>query len=493
MTLASLLSFIGIEVSAGEVADIRVSGLCIDSREIVPGALFVAVPGTSHDGRLYAAAALRAGACAVVGEGAAPPDVVPERWFAVSNARRAVALLAARLYGHPDRELDVYAVTGTNGKTTTATLLHNVLTDCGISCGLISTVSSVVGSQVIDSVQTTPDATVIYRYLREMRMAGMSAAAIEVSSHALAQHRVAGMRLAVAAFTNLSQDHLDYHGSMESYARAKRKLFEQLGDNPAGLAVVNLDDREGHELLAWLRESAVSTVTYGLDAAADYRAEEIELSVAGTSFRLVTPTGRSRVASPLLGRHNVSNLLAVAAMTSAATLPPEKLAASLSRQQAVRGRMERVITSGHPAALFIDYAHTPDALARVLEMLREVTLGRLIVVFGCGGDRDRTKRPLMGSIAYQHSDCMIVTSDNPRGEYPAAIIDDIIGQLPRGPKIVVEPDRREAIRQALELATSSDDVVLVAGKGHETDQIFAERRIHFDDREELLRFAGESV
>lgn len=490
MTFARLFEELPFASVPAGLAHAEVADLCIDSRRVVPGALFMAVPGTAVDGANYAAAALAAGAAAVAGEGRALAGVPDERWISVPDARRAVALLAAAFHGHPDRDLDLYGVTGTNGKTTTATVLRAVLEAAGIPCGLVSTVCCLMGDRDIPANQTTPDATVLQSYLAEMRAAGCRAASLEVSSHALMQHRVAGLRFAAAAFTNLTRDHLDYHGTMESYGLAKRRLFEQLGENPDGLAVVNLDDPWGHELLAWLRESAIPAVTYGLDAAADFRAESVVLDVRRTRFRLVTPAGRVDIESPLLGRHNVHNLLAVAGLASRAGVSLARLAATLATEPPVRGRLERVATP-HPATLFVDYAHTPDALENVLRTLREVTTGRLVVVFGCGGNRDRGKRPQMGRIAFDLADIAVVTSDNPRGEQPSDILDAIVAGMPaRDPKIVVQADRREAIRLALGLATESCDVVLVAGKGHETYQIFADRTVHFDDREELLRLAA---
>lgn len=491
MTFAQLFAALPDASAPPALAEAEATALCIDSRKVVPGSLFVSVPGTNLDGRDFAAAALAAGAALVAGEGAPPAGVPPERWVRVTDARRAVPRLACAFHGNPSHALAVFAVTGTNGKTTTATLLRAVLAESGIPCGLLSTVLCDLGDRTLPADQTTPDATVLQGHLAHMRTAGCRAACMEVSSHALDQHRVDGIRFAAAAFTNLTQDHLDYHGTMEAYGLAKRKLFEQLARQPEGLAVVNLDDPWGHRLLAWLRENAVPTATYGLDGAADFRAEGLELGVRETRFRLVSPKGLAEVCSPLLGRHNVSNLLAVAAMASAAGIGTEQAAAILSRQPTVRGRLERVHAPAHPASLFVDYAHTPDALERVLATLREVTHGRLVVVFGCGGNRDRGKRPLMGRIAHALADHVVVTSDNPRQEPPGDIIAEILAGMPPGAAPVVQPDRREAIRAALTLADRPTDVVLIAGKGHETTQVFADRILHFDDREELLRIAAE--
>ncbi len=468
-------------------------GVTADSRQVTPGVVFVAVPGATVDGRHHAAAALQAGAPFVVGEGPPPTDVPPGRWVRVADARRAVGRMACTWQGHPSRKLSVFGVTGTNGKTTVATVLRTVLNACDMPCGLVSTVACELGGRTVAADRTTPDATVLQAHLAEMAAHGCRAASLEVSSHALMQHRVEGVRLVAAAFTNLTQDHLDYHGSMDAYGLAKRRLFEQLAENPDGLAVVNLDDPWGRTLRAWLRESAIPTLTYGLDEAADVRAGPLRLEPRRSRFVLHLAGVAQAVETPLLGAHNVSNLLAVAGLASAVGVGVEQLATVWRTLQPVRGRLERVPTA-HPAHLFVDYAHTPDALERSLRTLRDLTPGTLVVVFGCGGDRDQGKRPLMGAVAARWADRVVLTSDNPRGEVPEAILRHIqAGFPPDAPRPVVCCERRAAIAAGLDLTSGPDDTLLVAGKGHETTQQFADRCIAFDDREELLRLTGATA
>ena len=494
MTFAELFHELPETKLAPEVAEKQVSAICIDSRRMQPDSLFVCVPGTRVDGREFAAKALADGAALVAGEGPAPADIPAERWVRLPDARHAIPTLACTFFRNPSHQLAVYAVTGTNGKTTTATLLRAVLAEAGLPCGLLSTVVCDLGDRTEDAAQTTPDATILQAHFAHMLAAGCKAVSIEVSSHALSQHRTEGIRFAAAAFTNLTQDHLDYHRTMESYGLAKRRLFEQLAENPDGLAVVNLDDPWGRKLLEWLQESGVPAVTYGLDGAADFRAEAISLAAHATQFRLVTPHGRADLSTSLLGRHNISNMLATAALASKAIPDPARVAHALSRQPPVRGRLERVETSHHPATIFVDYAHTPDALQHALSTLRELTCGRLIVVFGCGGDRDRGKRPLMGRIAHDLADIVVLTSDNPRRESPSDILAGILaGMPPKAASVRVHLDRREAIRAALHEATAPGDIVLVAGKGHETSQIFADHTVPFDDRKEILCITGEAT
>ncbi len=469
-------------------------GLAVDSRHVTRGTAFVAIPGTAVDGRCFASAALRAGAPFVVGEGGPPAGVPPERWVRVCDARRTLGRLACALRGHPSRQLQVYGVTGTNGKTTVATVLQTVLNACGMPCGLVSTVVCDLGGRSVAADHTTPDATVLQAYLAEMVAGGCRAASVEVSSHALMQRRTEGLRFAAAAFTNLTQDHLDYHGTMQAYGLAKRRLFEQLAENPGGVAVVNRDDPWGRELLAWLRDSAVAALTYGCDGAADVRASNLRLETRCSRFVLHMPDGSAtEVETSLLGDHNVSNLLAVAGLASVAGVDAGRLAEVWRTLRPVRGRLERV-DAPHPAGLFVDYAHTPDALKRSLKTLRALTPGRLVVVFGCGGDRDRGKRPLMGAVASRWADRVVLTSDNPRGEAPEAILLDILEGVPAtAPKPLVLPDRHAAIAAGLALVSEAADTLLVAGKGHETTQQFSGHTLPFDDREELLRLAGAAT
>ena len=469
------------------LAEYPVSAIRSDSRLVTPGDVFVAIPGLAADGRDFASAALAAGALAVAGEGECPAGLPPSRWIALPDARRAIAYLAAAAHDHPARHLRLFAVTGTNGKTTTATLLARVLNATGKRCGLIATTHCDLGGREVPASQTTPDALTLHRHFAAMLEAGCQAACIEVSSHALEQQRTAGLRFAAAAFTNLTQDHLDYHGSMEEYGRAKRKIFEQMVDDACGTAVVNIDDPWGVELMRWLRTQRINALSYGLLQPADIHATDLVLDIHGASFQLQSPSGSSPFRTILLGRHNVYNILAVTALASVAGVDSTTVARVLSDSATVAGRLERVALPDHPAAAFVDYAHTPDALANVLRTLREVTPGRLLVVFGCGGDRDRGKRPQMGRIAHDLADLVVVTSDNPRKEDPKTIITDILSGTPADSDAVhTEPDRQAATALALRLADRQGDVVLVAGKGHETEQIFADHKIYFDDREALL-------
>ena len=473
------------------VLDAAAADLCTDSRRVTPGAVFVAITGLTHDARDDAAGALASGASIVVGEGPPPPDVPAGRWFSVPSARRAAAKLSAAWHGYPSHTMDVYAVTGTNGKTTVATLLHDLLNALGTPSGLISTVETDFGAgQRAPSEHTTPDPLALHAILARIRDNGNSAVCMEVSSQALDQRRTDGMLFAVAAFTNLTRDHLDYHRTMEAYYKAKLHLFELLAENPYGLAVINLDDPYGRTLVEWLRARRIATVTYGLDPAADIRAEDIRPSLDGTRFRIVSrQSGSIQFHTRLLGRHNVSNLLAIFGMVANKRLPLRVIAHALGDHPCVCGRLERVDTPAHPAAWFVDYAHTPDALEHVLKTLRETAPGRIAVVFGCGGDRDRGKRPLMGRIAAELADFAIATSDNPRSESPQAILDDIRAGIPSPSRADVrfEPDRARAIALAATLANAPGDAVLVAGKGHERGQIFADRTEPFDDHDAIRR------
>ena len=383
--------------------------------------------------------------------------------------------------------MDVYAVTGTNGKTTVATLLHDLLVGLGTPCGLISTVETDYGAGPREpSEHTTPDPITLHRALARIRDNGCHAVSMEVSSQALDQHRTDGMLFSVACFTNLTRDHLDYHGSMDRYFEAKLHLFELLSANPYGMAAVNIDDPYGVRLVEWLRTRRIACLTYGTDPAADIRADDIRTGLDGIRFHLSTRrSGSIEVRSPLLGRHNVSNLLAVFAMAANLGHPLRVIARALGAHPCVCGRLERVPAPPDAPAWFIDYAHTPDALAHALQTLREAAPGRLVAVFGCGGDRDRGKRPLMGAAAAELADLVVLTSDNPRSEDPDAILDEILAGIPADarPRVRVEPDRRRAIALAATLARDPGDAVLVAGKGHERGQIFADHTEPFDDHE----------
>ncbi len=442
---------------------VDVADVAYDSRRVRAGTLFVCVRGAVTDGHDHAAAAVAAGAVALVVERQLDVDV-PQ--VEVPDARRAMAPLAVRFFGDPTAELRVVGVTGTNGKTTTAFLARSILEAAGLQAGLLGTVEQRVGGVVEPVQRTTPEAIDLQRTFRRMLDAGDRAAAIEVSSHALAYGRADGVRLAAAAFTNLTQDHLDFHGDMEAYFAAKALLFD--GRCPRA---TNVDDPYGRRLPAELR--------YALDdPSADVRAERLELAADGARFRLVTPQGARDVAIRLPGRFNVANALAAASAALLAGVELDAVVAGLAAVPGVPGRMEPV-EAGQPFAVLVDYAHTPDALANVLRAARDLTRGRLHVVFGCGGDRDRAKRPQMGAAAAALADRVVVTSDNPRSEDPAAIVDEILAGID-GP-VEVELDRRRAIELAL-AGADAGDVVVIAGKGHEQGQERAGATTPFDDR-----------
>ncbi len=485
MKLAELLK--GVAVIERTAPDaLEIASVCCDSRKVKPGDVFVALRGARDEGLRYVPQALARGATAIVAEETVPAAAA--RWVRVADARMALAQLACAVHGHPSQALAVYAVTGTNGKTTTAWLLRDMLRAAGCLPGLVSTVQYEYGERVIAAARTTPDACELQELLAAMRHAGCDSAVIEASSHAIDQHRVAGIRFAAAAFTNLSRDHLDYHGDFETYFRAKRGLFEQLAaGKPGAPAVVNGDDAYGRRLAADLPALGLSLRTFGFGAANLIRAEAEQLTAAGSSFRLITPAGTADLQVQLLGRYNIANMLCAAGLALAAGVPLATIVPVLQGARPRWGRLERIETP-LPATVFVDYAHTDDALEKVLATLREITRGRLIVVFGCGGNRDRTKRPLMGRAAALLADHAIVTSDNPRNEDPLAIIREIVADLPASASWEAIPDRREAIRAALR-ASRAGDVVLVAGKGHENYQEFANRVLPFDDREQVRSLA----
>lgn len=458
--------------------DLVVSGVCDDSRRAKPGDLFIARPGAKDDGSKYAADALARGAVAVVTKTLLSGLSVPQ--IVVGDASIATAKLADAFYGRPTRSLRVLGVTGTNGKTTTAYLLRHILAACGTKCGLIGTVEIDDGATRVESDLTTPGAIDLSRMFASMRDNRCTAAAMEVSSHSLAQGRVASVQFAGAGFTNLTGDHLDFHGTMDDYAAAKAKLFEML---PAdGVAVVNGDDAYAPRMT---RDCLGRVVRYSMKSDyADYHASNVSVDATGTRFTLHAPTAMFKVAMQLVGLHNIQNALTASILAiEALGLPPEQVIEALSDAAGAPGRLERVRTNGRAPSVLVDYAHTDDALLNVLSALRPLTKGKLRVVFGCGGDRDRTKRPRMFNIAKQLAHAVYVTSDNPRTENPEAIIRDILEGSAADRAVTVEVDRRAAIQKAIADA-SPDDVVLIAGKGHEKYQIVGAQRLHFDDVEE---------
>jgi UDP-N-acetylmuramoyl-L-alanyl-D-glutamate--2,6-diaminopimelate ligase len=458
-------------------ASLEISEVTHDSRRVGPGALFVAIRGLATDGNQFAEAALRKGAVAVVSE---RPPSGEGAWVRVPDAREALARLAAAFLGHPARGLELVGVTGTNGKTTTAYLVDAALRTSGETVGLLGTVEYRVGDRVEEAVRTTPESSDLQALLRRMADGGCRHVVLEVSSHALALKRVFGLEFCVAVFTNLTRDHLDFHGDMDSYFAAKRILFEKLL-RADGHAILNRDDDRSAELA----EATRATVwTYSLDdPGADLYAEDLALTLEGTRFRARTPAGPLDLETSLLGRFNAQNALAAVGAALALGVSKDAVRDGVAALRGVPGRMER-IAAGQDFTVLVDYAHTDDALKNLLETVRGLRPTRVITVFGCGGDRDRTKRPLMGAVASRLSDVVVVTSDNPRSEPPEAILDEIRRGIPpvRAKDTLVVPDRREAITRALEMAGAGAAVV-IAGKGHEPYQVLRDRTVPFDDRQ----------
>lgn len=455
--------------------DLEVSGVTHDSRRCEVGDLFVALAGARFDGAKFIAAAVQQGAVAVVTEHEQADLAVPQ--LVVSDARAVLPEIARRVYGDPSRQLGLIGVTGTNGKSTVAFLVAELLRGIGQPCGLIGTVRVETGRRQLHEERTTPEASDLGRYLREMVDSELSWAAMEVSSHALSLGRVSGLHYRAAVFTNLTRDHLDFHGTMEAYGDAKAKLFETL--DKGGLAVLNADD-PAHEKMASRVQGRV--VTYGVAAqTADFRASHLELTKEGSRFDLSGPSGALTVESPLIGRFNVENLLASLALLISLGFDPKQLVAVVPQITATPGRFERV-PGPQPFSVVVDYAHTPDGLEKALDAAREVTGGRVIVVVGCGGDRDAGKRPQMGELATRMSDLAVLTSDNPRTEDPLAILAEMeIGARQGHGAFQIIPDRRRAIAYALAEARPGD-VVLIAGKGHEAIQVIGDHAVPFDDR-----------
>ena len=477
MTLAELVTRLPGASLTGDGSP-PVTAVTHDSRRAGPGIVFVAIRGLSTDGNLFIEAARKKGAAAIVSEAPALPGGA---WVQVQDAREALAVLAAAAQGDPARALTLVGVTGTNGKTTTTHLVDAALRAAGHKVGLVGTIQYRVGDRLAEAARTTPEASDLQELFREMVDAGCDHAVMEVSSHSLVLKRVHGLAFRVAVFTNLTRDHLDFHGDMDAYFAAKRVLFDTLLRED-GHAIVNAaDDRA-----AALRASSRGTVwTFGIgeETRADLCATDVSLSLGGTRFRVRTPVGELLVESPLLGRFNVENLLGALGAALALGLPAAAVLRGLQSVTGVPGRLERV-AAGQDFAVIVDYAHTDDALKNLLETVRELRPRRIITVFGCGGDRDRTKRPLMGAVASRSSDVVVVTSDNPRSEPPEAIIEEIVRGMSggRGAERHVIVDRRDAIAKALELAGPGDAVV-IAGKGHETSQALRDRTVPFDDRQ----------
>lgn len=481
-SLASALRDAGLLVEQPGQLPADASGITDDSRAVKPGSVFVAVRGTERDGHDYLDAARAAGAVAAVVE---DPSRTALPALVVSNGRRGAAIAAAAAYGFPARELRLVAVTGTNGKTTTVSMLRHLVDGVGGRSASIGTLGVLLGSEGSEvpggGGLTTPGPVELQRLFRVLIDAGVGTVAMEVSSHSLDQRRVEGVEYDVAVFTNLTRDHLDYHGTMEAYFAAKAKLADHL--RPHGTMVVNLDDPAWRQLPAGRRRVAFSERV----ATAEVHADEMRMGPRGSEWTLALGDERYVVRLPLLGDFNVMNALGASAAAWALGIPGSRIAERLSSLPQVPGRLERLLDS--PTVLR-DYSHTPDSLQRALEAVRPFVRRKLIVVFGCGGDRDKGKRPLMGGIAARLADVAIVTSDNPRTEDPEAILDDIERGMPHDGHLRIE-DRREAIARALELAHDGD-VVLLAGKGHETYQVRGTEKLHFDEREIVNELATSS-
>ncbi len=473
-----------------QTEDVRVKEIAYDSRAVEPGDVFVAIRGMEVDGHRYIEDAIHRGARAVVLE---DDSAIPDSFFVhsdvvkivVPNSRRVLAQMASNYFQHPARQLKLIGVTGTNGKTTATHLLKSILEANGEKVGLIGTIEYKIGDEVIPAVHTTPESLELNELLHSMVTKGCRSAVMEVSSHALALDRVYGLEYQLALFTNLTQDHLDFHGSMDAYFHAKKTLFDGLGES--SIAVTNLDDERG---LSILSSTKAKCITYGVENQADVKAQDLRAGMNGIAFTVQYQGETIALNSPLIGRFNVYNVLGAAACALAMGLPDETIQSGIGKVKSVRGRFER-IDSGRGWIVIIDYAHTPDALQKALLAIHDMMIhenrGRVITIFGCGGERDPDKRPKMGKIASNLSDVVIVTSDNPRREDPDVIIGDIVKGIPHGATVEQVRDRREAIRLGLEMARPGD-VVLLAGKGHETCQVVGESKIHFDDREEVESF-----
>jgi UDP-N-acetylmuramoyl-L-alanyl-D-glutamate--2,6-diaminopimelate ligase len=470
--------------------DVEVHSVQYDSRKVSPNDCFVAIHGGGVDGHTYVSAAIDRGANVVVLENDA---TLPDSYFmhtgvvkiVVPDSRKALAILSANYFGHPSKSLKLVGVTGTNGKTTTTHLVRSIFETAGMKTGLVGTIEYRIGDEIISATHTTPESLELNELFALMVKQGCSAASMEVSSHALHQSRVYGLDFDAAVFTNLTQDHLDYHGTMDAYFQAKKMLFDQL--QPSASAVTNLDDPYGQMIFS---STPAARMTYSTQHAADVEAKNIRLSIDGTTFEIVHNNETTTITTALVGRFNVYNILAAFSAGIALGIPKDTIRRGVEQVHSVRGRFEK-IRSPRGWTAIVDYAHTPDALEKCLrtihEALPEERRGKIIAVFGAGGDRDKSKRPLMGAVAGTLSDFAIVTSDNPRTEDPATILEEIIHGLPKGTKFIRELDRRTAIQKAIRLAQPGD-VVLVAGKGHEDYQIIGTKKIHFSDREVVEEF-----
>ncbi len=460
-----------------------VTSICYDSRQVAPGSLFCAIEGNQVDGHAFIEQAVERGATAIVSQ--KPHLTKRATHIQVKDSRYALARLAATFYDDPSARLQLVGVTGTNGKTTTAFLIKHLLERAGQRTGLIGTVSYQIGERILPAQRTTPESVDLQQLFSQALEAGCVNLAMEVSSIALALNRVDEIRFRAAVFTNLTQDHLDFHRGMKEYFKAKEKLFEKISDKSAksGLGIINVDDPYGQQLVARFSDR-FHVVTYGMGARADFRASNYRIESTGTSYQLDVKGKSYLVRVPLIGRFNIYNSLAALATTTALGVDIRSSVLALARAPQIPGRLEAV-PAKRQFQVFVDYAHTDDALLNVIKTCRDLNPARLLVVFGCGGDRDRAKRPLMGAVADQFADYSIVTSDNPRKEDPEAIIREVVAGF-KGRKFETVVDRREAINRAITLARPRD-IVLIAGKGHEKYQEFRDHTVPFDDIEVSLR------
>ncbi len=508
MTFQQLLD--GAEIltqSGNSTGNPAVTGVDYDSRRLRPGMVFVAMKGESSDGNRFIDQAIAAGAVAIVTDSATEPPRPGVAWAQVPHGRRALARLSANFYQRPAERIANTGITGTNGKTTTAFLVESILESAGRKTALIGTIEYHIAGKTLPASHTTPEALELNQLLAEGLAQGVTESVMEASSHALDQQRVFGIPFDVAVFTNLTRDHLDYHGTMDEYFRAKQVLFEGCGTEPPRAAVLNIDDEFGRQLVMFAKKKSAVVLSYGLTAG-DFHAESVQITSRGTRFQMATPAGTLAVWSPLIGNVNVYNLLAAAAAGYCRDCPADAIIRGFANLTHVPGRFERV-DCGQPFTVVVDYAHTDDALRNLTALARDFVThnsyggsgapaspapalpGKVITMFGCGGDRDRSKRPLMGEAAGNGSDFVVLTSDNPRSEDPLAIINDAVVGLQKsglqrsalqksGTKYVTEPDRRKAIALAIGQAASGD-IVLLAGKGHEKTQTMKTGSIPFDD------------
>ncbi len=495
MTLQQLLD--GVEVLSWS-GNLNAAGLEYDSRRVRPGDVFVAIKGEKTDGNRYIDAAVAAGAGGIVTDSQQEPARPNVAWAVVTEGRRALARLSSNFFRHPAEKLALTGITGTNGKTTTAFLVESILGAAGRKSALVGTIEYHIAGRVLDAPHTTPESLELNRVFAEAVGEDATEAVMEVSSHALAQERVFGIPFDVAVFTNLTRDHLDYHGDFPEYFAAKRVLFAGCGTDPPRAAVLNLDDEYGRELATFCKKEGSIVFTYGLQKG-DFHAEKLDIGPGGTRFDMKTPDLTIPIWSPLVGKINVYNILAASAAAFARDCSTKAISEGVERMQRVAGRFEAV-SAGQSFTVVVDYAHTDDALRNLTALAREFvsrggSKGRVITVFGCGGDRDRSKRPLMGEAAGRGSDFVVLTSDNPRSEDPLAIINDALPGLQRtGTNYVLEPDRRKAIAIAIDHANPGD-IVLIAGKGHEKTQTTRAGVTPFDDIEvarEVLALGGYS-